>query len=123
VLATEALRGVKRTNAVQAICWVCLVVSVPCFYLAVKSPPGLMQIALTIAGFIPIGLFTVAYLYFMFKDPDRLHSEDFQLKSRSLDIIETKSGPMTIGTTSLQNILNPYPQKALPPAEGEENAE
>lgn len=120
VLATEALKGARRTNAVQVICWMCVVVSIPSFYFATQQPPGTLQVALLVAGFIPIALFSFAYLYFLFKDPDRLHSEEFQLKSRSLDLIENKGGTIDMDRVNLTAITNPYPtqQRLIDDAHG-----
>jgi hypothetical protein len=104
VLVKEGLASVRRTNAVQPVAWLCVIVTLPCFFLAFKTSNAFLRIFFALIGCVPIALFVGAYLFFMRYDRDRLHSEDFQLKSRSLSTIESKGGsvdilPVEIGTT------------------------
>jgi len=62
-----------------------------------------------VIGFIPIALFCFAYIYFMITDPDRLHSEEFQLKSRSLSAVQSKGGALVINPIDLT--VNPMPSR------------
>lgn len=43
----------------------------------------------------------------MVKDPNRLHSEEFQTRARALDFISSKGGPITFNPLDLQSITNP----------------
>ena len=62
MFAKDALRGAKRTNAVQPVCWLCVVVSVPCFIMASRIDGALSE-RLFLVGCAPIGLFILA-IYF-----------------------------------------------------------
>jgi undecaprenyl pyrophosphate phosphatase UppP len=104
ILVKEGLATNRRTNAVQPIAWLCAIVTLPCFFLAYKTLDAWLKIFFSAVGCVPVGLFVMAYLFFMYNDTDRLHSEDFQLKSRSLGTVEAKRGsveilPFEIGTT------------------------
>lgn len=103
VLLKDALASTRRTNAVQPITWLCAVVTLPCFFFAYKAPDLWLKASFLAIGVIPVVLFVRVYLFFMHNDRDRLHSEDFQLKSRSLSTVEAKGGsveilPVELGT-------------------------
>src|SRR5712691_6608872 len=102
-LFKEGLESARRTNAAQPIAWLCVVLTLPSFFLAFETTDNFLKFFFALVGLIPIGLFVRAYLFFMHNDKDRLHSEDFQLKSRSLSTVEAKGGsvdilPVEIGT-------------------------
>lgn len=80
-----------------------------------------LQRGLFLVGLVPIALFVFSYIYFMFKDPDRLHSEDFQLKRRSLSIVESKGG--TVPLLPLDLTTDPYATPKLLPGEQEQRDE
>ncbi len=109
-LVTEASRTIgHRRNAVQPIAWMCLVISLPCFYLAKDAEPSLRPWYLGL-GCVPLALFAAAYLYFMFRDPDRLHSEEFQLRRVALSLVERKGVGVELNPVDLTSISNPYPE-------------
>jgi hypothetical protein len=103
-----AFDSIKRGNVIKSLLWMCLVVTLPCFCLACKSQESMRQ-PLLIAGFVPIGLVVIAYLYFMFKDPDRLHSEEYLSTRKVLEVIETKGDKIDFTKVDLTAIANPYP--------------
>jgi hypothetical protein len=105
----EGLASVRRKNAVEPAAWLCAIVSLPCFFWAIRTSSKPVQIALFVIGVVPIALFVGAYLYFMITDPDRLHSEEFQLKSRSLSAVEAKGGVLEINPVDLT--VNPIPSR------------
>jgi len=55
----------------------------------------------------PVILAAFGYLFLLFVDRDRLQSEDFQIRMRSLDIIESKGGHIAIQAASIEAISNP----------------
>lgn len=105
-LSKEGSGTVRQKNAVQPLLWACLFVTVPCFYLCTQVEPR-MQPWIFGAGCVPLLLLAAGYLWFMFKDPSRLQSEEYQLRSRVLDIIETKGGRFQVEPANMQLILNP----------------
>lgn len=71
---------------------------------------------------LPLLCTCVAFLYFVFSNPERLQSEDFQLRAESLRIVKSKGGKLRqIDSRTLEVINNPA-RLALPlaPAEIEE---
>ena len=67
---------------------------------------------LVIAGLLPPFVALLAYVFFALRDPDRLHSEDYRIKARVLQITEAKGGRLAINPVDLADIANPYPEVA-----------
>ena len=68
VLFKGGLASVRRTNAVQPIAWLRVVVTIPSFLFAFKTPDTFLRIFFAVVGCVPIGLFVRAYLFFMHND-------------------------------------------------------
>jgi hypothetical protein len=113
LLAREGVQSVKQKNVVQPIAWFCAVISVPAFGLATRTDPPLCWLLLGI-GSVPVALFLFAYLWFMFTDASRLQSEEYQLKNRVLDIIESKGGHIDVEPANIQLVLNPASDRDRP---------
>jgi hypothetical protein len=111
VLLREGLATVKHRTAVQPLLWLCGTVSLGCFIISAVVKDIWLQRGLFLVGLVPIALFAFSYIYFMFKDPDRLHSEEFQLKRRSLSIVESKGGTVSILPVDLST--DPYAKPKL----------
>lgn len=57
-------------------------------------------------------LFLIAlfgYLYFSFKNPDYLRSEEYHLKKQSLEILGDKENLLPVEGQNIVDIANPYP--------------
>jgi hypothetical protein len=54
-----------------------------------------------------MGVTCIGFMGFAIFKPDKLQSEDYQIRHESLQIIQQKSGQMEISTTSLEAIANP----------------
>jgi len=66
-----------------------------------------MQHALLVIGGLPILCACGAYIYWMLKSPDRLHSEDYQLRRQALQMIYEKGARAAILASSVVAITNP----------------
>jgi hypothetical protein len=100
----------------------------PCLWLAgLTMPFGLamtlfsstyfLQVTGVVLAFFPLILFGIGFVYFMLTDPDKLRSEDYELRKTALSLIEQKGGDIAIAEASVQAIANPdYSQqlKQLP---------
>lgn len=115
----EGLASARRKNALEPVTWLCVIVSLPCIYWAIRTTSNWLQIVLLSIAAVPVALFVTAYFYFMICDPDRLHSEEFQLKSRSLIAVDSKGGKLVINPIDLT--VNPAPgRKELPESTDED---
>jgi hypothetical protein len=61
---------------------------------------------LAVCGILPIIVACGSYLFFMFRRPDDLKSEEFQLRKIALELIETKGGKIKIEPVSVPDISN-----------------
>lgn len=120
LIAREGAHTVRHKSALNPLNWLCATVCPPCVgaaaYAAINEQAAI-AIALLVLGLIPVIAFVGIYIFWMISDPSRLHSEEFLLQSRALDIVESKSGSFQPDQTTIGNTLNPY---ALPPSEGSE---
>ena len=60
---------------------------------------------------VPVGIAAFGFIFLLIYDRDKLQSEDYQIRMRSLDLIQAKGEPFPIQPTSIEVISNP----ALPP--------
>lgn len=88
--------------------WLCGIVGLPCFYLAYlfRDVEQLCSILVYI-GAAPIAATIIGFFYFMIVSPEKLQSEEFQLRQQSLDIIKQKGGIVEVSHASLEAIANP----------------
>ncbi len=107
----EGLASIKHKTIVQPLLWLCGTFGLGCFVLAATVKDPWLEHGLFVVGIVPLALLAFAYIYFMFRDPDRLHSEEFQLKRRSLSMVETKGGEIAVLPVDLST--NPFPRTKL----------
>jgi hypothetical protein len=113
-LAEEAIGRLRVSSALNPCLWLCAI-AVPFGLVCAYFSTGALQVAGLALTFAPVVLFAIAFLYFMVKDPDKLRSEDYELRKMALEIIEEKGGRLPLSATSVDAIANPY-YRALPPA-------
>lgn len=94
-------------SALNPILWLCAIITIPSL-IAVpfidKTPVWL--IILIIA---PVLTSVVGFLFLLFFDRDKLQSEEYQLKKRSLELIQIKGQdkPMIVEAGEIEAIVNP----------------
>lgn len=116
----EAGGRLRVRSAVNPALWPCAIVTMPCVLLAVRmeKPPLWLIIVLI----VPVCTFAVGFVYFMLFDPDKLQSEDYQLKKMSLELIreQEKGGAIEADPSSIVPTENPA-IPAKPGGNGEES--
>lgn len=106
-ITEKATKGLKVKSVLNPILWLCGIATPLCFGTAYFFGENIIiQISLIIVGFLPILTGCFSFLYFSFKDPDKLQSEDYQLKHETLQIIQTKSGSVKLDSISLESITS-----------------
>jgi hypothetical protein len=60
-----------------------------------------------VVGFSPIVMAILGYGFLLIFDRDKLQSEDYQIRKRSLEMIEQSDGLRTIDPKDIQLIANP----------------
>ena len=86
--------------------WLCGIVSVPAIAASCFLTGSLQIAALAIAAF-PLLIFSIGFIYFMLRDPDKLQSENYQIQKRALELISQKGRSIRISPTSIEAITNP----------------
>lgn len=62
---------------------------------------------LAFTGLLPIAFTCLGFCYFAIFKPEKLQSEDYQIRHESLQLIQQKSGEIAVLTPSLEQIVNP----------------
>jgi len=99
---TEAGGRLRVRNALNPILWLCGVIAVPCIIALTwsKDPPLVISIILCAV----VGVALIGFLYLLFFAPDRLQSEEYMLRSRTLDLMEEKGSKTAISTATAKAI-------------------
>ena len=96
-------------SALNPALWLCAIVSPVCFLFAfVFRDTQFISTLLIWIGICPVLVSCFSYIFFAIFKPDKLQSEDYQLRHESLKIIQQKSGRITVPDTSIEAIANPY---------------
>lgn len=99
------IERVHVKNVMNPLLWICGLVSAPsAIAVAVSSAPTWVPMALAT---VPVAVALLAYVYFMFTQPDRLQSEGYQLRKQALELIEEKGSLAIIQATTIEIISNP----------------
>lgn len=117
-----------RRSALSPFLSACLFVSIPCFAIAAFSPDPFSYWVFG-AGATPIGVFSIAGMFLLFFDRERLHTEEHLERKHAMEIVEAKGQGLMLDPVDLVNMVNPAPQqkkisppnqRKLPPSAGEE---
>ncbi len=104
-------------SALNPVLWLSLIISVPglgIFCIVDESPQWLPYLI-----FVPVGLVSIGFLYLLFKDPDKLQSEDYQLKRRSLEMILEKGESSPTLASNIKEIISNPEVPLLPEPDGD----
>ena len=109
-IATKAIEaGEKLTvrSALNPALWLCAIISIPALVIIsfLDEPPTWLIVLIC----TPVITATLGFFFLLFFDRDKLQSEDYQLRKRSLEIIEQKgdAAPMLIDPSNLKVIPKP----------------
>lgn len=111
-LSEHALSRLKVRSALTSCLWM-EALTLPFGFGAVLFGDSLAQIVGTVAIFAPMLIYGIGFLYLLRKNPDKLRSEEYELRKMALTLIEEKGGAVPISAVSLEVISNPA-YEALP---------
>lgn len=103
--AFDAGGRLRVRSALNPMLWLCGIVTVPLMIasLSISHPPSwLPWVAVS-----PVGATILGFFFLLLFDRDKLQSEDYQLRKRSLELIQNKGQPFPIEAPSLEAITNP----------------
>jgi hypothetical protein len=106
--ATSAAGKLRVKSALNPMLWLCAIVSLPCFILAYLFA-GIEPLAsvLVYVGAGPVVATIIGFLYFMMFAPEKLQSEEYQIRHETLELIKQKGSAVEISPSSLEAIANP----------------
>jgi hypothetical protein len=114
----DASVRLKVRSTLNPMLWLCGIVCPVCFGFSLALD-GALRVVLVALGGLPIVVACASYVLLMFRRPDDLKSEEFQLRKMALELIEEKGGRIQIESVSVNEITNPdLPQ--LPDADSED---
>jgi len=107
-------------SALNPVLWLCGIVSAPSMIsLSFSTTQPLWLIVIASA---PIFVALAAFIFLLLFDRDKLQSEEYQIRKRSLELIEEKGNPQAIDAVSAVVITNPEAPQIGNDAGGDENA-
>ena len=92
-------------SALNPILWLCAIVIAPSLYFATQT--GDHPIWLIVLIFLPVGTAIAGFLFLLFVDRDKLQSEDYQIRKKTLELIQEKGEVFSVSTASIEKISNP----------------
>lgn len=108
----DAAVRLQVRSALNPLLWLCAICT-PLTFLYAYFSNGPTQVALLVIGSLPVVCACGAYIYWMIVAPDRLHSEDYQLRRQALQMIHEKGGRAGVLASSVIAITNPNAAKPL----------
>lgn len=107
-LFNSAAVALHVRSALNPMLWLTGIGTTICFFAAYifRSSETLTTI-LVVVGTLPIIFTCFGFAYFAMCKPEKLQSEDYQIRHESLQIIQQKSGSIEISEASLNQIANP----------------
>ena len=101
-------------SALNPMLWLCAIISIPCLFGA-WSAHGVEPIATILAyvGVAPVGVTCIMAIYFAMFRPDKLQSEDYQIRHETIELIRQKGSSIEIAPSSLEAVSNPVQQRQI----------
>jgi hypothetical protein len=90
----DTIRVVR--TALNPLLWLVGLTTPAAFILTAFIGDQLVRLILLCFAAIPVVATLVAYVIFMFRDPDRLQSEEYRIRQRALQILYKKGGSTEI---------------------------
>ena len=88
--------------------WLCALTTPMCFIAAYQFRDiDTVRNWLLIGGFVPIAVACLSFIGFALFKPEKLQSDDYQLRHESLQLIQQKSGRLSVTPASIDAIANP----------------
>lgn len=90
----DTIRVVR--TAINPLLWLVGLTTPLAFILSAIIDDRLIRVLLICFAAIPVIATLIAYVIFMFRDPDRLQSEEYRIRHRALQILYRKGGSADI---------------------------
>jgi len=104
--AVEAGGRLKVKSALNPILWLCAIITIPgmaYMVLSDKEIPLLLQIVIV----LPVITAVLGFAHLLFFDRDKLQSEDYQIRKRTLELVQEKGDAFPTIARTLEVVTNP----------------
>ncbi len=107
-IAQTAAEKLHVRSALNPALWLCAIATPTCLLFAYvfREVPE-VRAWLLAGGLLPIAIACIGFLGFAIYRPEKLQSEEYQIRHESLQLIQQKTGRIVIATTSIEAIANP----------------
>jgi hypothetical protein len=106
-IASDYGGQLRVKSALNPILWLCGLIGTPCIIsIGMQKEPSWVLICLL---FIVVLAAVGSYIFLMLKDPDRLQSEEYQLRRKTLELIEESGDINAVDARLVDVISNPTP--------------
>ena len=109
--AVESGGKLTVRSALNPILWLCAIITVPTLVAGAVRPE--LPSWVIAVGCLPVIAAIFGFLFLLFFDRDKLQSEDFQIKKRTLELTQQKGDPAPV-QVSLENVISNPELPALP---------
>ena len=99
---TESGGRLRVRNALNPILWLCALITMPCFAVLIWNPDPPLAVSILLLSVVGTAL--LAFIFLLIFDRDRLQSEEYLIKSRTLDLIEEKGSKRAIDAATVHAI-------------------
>lgn len=114
--ALEAASSLKVRSALNPILWLCGIITIPA--IMALSFTGRSEVWLIALALFPVGAAILGFFFLLIFDRDKLQSEEFQLRNRTLNIMQQKGQAIPYVVSSVDLDVIPKPNQLT---SGEEN--
>lgn len=104
--AIEAGGRLKVKSALNPILWLCAIVTAPGLGYLIFSDKEI-SIILQIFIFSPVIAAILGFLFLLLFDRDKLQSEDYQIRKRTLELVQEKGDSFPVIARTLEAVTNP----------------
>ena len=106
---SQAASGQLRVkSALNPMLWLCGIISLPCLLLSwAAHDVNPISTIFAFVGVAPVAVTCLLALYFALFKPDKLQSEEYQIRHETLELIKQKGSTVELSPSSIVAIPNP----------------
>lgn len=119
LLSSVANRAGKLTvrSAANPFIWLCAIVTPSSLLAASTTANAALAPWLFGLGAAPVGLAMVAFLYLVLAKPEKLQSEEFQIRQQVIQMLHQRDAP----PEAITGVIQPIPDPNAPKTDAEDN--
>lgn len=111
---TQGLAKRIVRSAMTSALWLCcfgVACWIAAYFFSFRPVLEPLCIPLALAGMAPLVLACWAYVYFALKKPDKLQSEEYQLRQLALTIMKKSAPAQVVDPASVARVVNPIEER------------